>query len=56
MTRHQPTLKPARLRETPDGCVLLGRDDKVLFEATGRSARVQCLRRAAASGVLRILH
>ena len=57
MVTRQPSLyKQARLLETPNGCVLLGRDDQVLFEATGRGARMKCLRRAAKSGVLRIAH
>ena len=57
MITSQPSLhKPVRLLETPNGCVLLGSDDRVLFEATGPGARVKCLRRAAKAGVLRIGH
>jgi ABC-type sugar transport system substrate-binding protein len=45
----------ARLRETPAGCALVTSDDQVLFEAVGRGARAECLRRAKETGVLRIL-
>ena len=49
------TVARARLRETPRGCELLSPDDRVVFEAVGRSARVRCLRRATEAGVLRIV-